>query len=65
MFNSIFTLLKPKKKQKTRDKTDDIPNFIPAFDDIQNFKSQHNLTCPAKTVTELIRYLKSHPNQKW
>jgi hypothetical protein len=65
MFNSIFTLLKPKKKAKPEDKTDDIPGFIPAFDDIQDFKSQHNLTCPAKTTAELIRYLESRPNQKW
>ncbi len=65
MFNSIFTLLKSKKKQKPEDKSDDTPGFIPAFDNIQDFKSQHNLTCPARTTAELIRYLESRPNQKW
>ena len=65
MFNSIFTLLRPKKKPKPEDKTDDIPGFIPAFDNIHDFKSQHNLTCPARTTDELIRYLESRSNQKW
>jgi hypothetical protein len=66
MFNSIFSALRPKKKAKPEDKSDDIPGFIPAFDNIQDFKSQHNLTCPVKTVAELIIYLqvrkeKPHP----
>ncbi len=39
MFNSIFSILKPKKKLKIEDKTDDIAGFIPAFDDIHELKS--------------------------
>ncbi len=65
MFNSIFTLLEPKRKHKSESKTEDIPGFIPALDDIQEFKSQHNLTFPARTIGELIKYLESRPNQKW
>lgn len=61
MFNSIFSILRPKKKVKTVE----IAGFIPAFDDIQNFKTEHNLKCTAETISELIRYLDSRPNQKW
>ncbi len=44
MFNSIFSTLRPKKKAKPEDKTDDIPGFIPSFNDIHEFKSLYNLT---------------------
>jgi hypothetical protein len=64
VFKSIFSILKAKNKTKTEDKTDEITHFIPTFDDIQDFKSQHNLTCPARTTGELTRYLEPRPNQK-
>lgn len=60
--NSQFKI---EKEGKTDDISDEIAGFIPAFDDIQDFKSQYNLTCPARTAGELIRYLESRPNQKW
>jgi hypothetical protein len=65
MFNSIFGILRAKKKAKNEDKSDGIAGFIPAFEDINEFKSQHNLTCPARTLSELIKYLDSRSNQKW
>ncbi len=65
MFNTIISILRPKKKSKTQDKSNEIAGFILAFDNIQDFKNQHNLTCAARTTGELIRYLESCPNQKW
>lgn len=65
MFNSIFRLFRAKKKAKNEDNSDEIAGFIPAFDDVEDFKRQHNLTCSARTIGGLIKYLESRPNQKW
>ena len=39
MFNSIFDILRAKKKAKNKEKSDEIAGFIPAFEDIHEFKT--------------------------
>ncbi len=65
MIDHIFNLFGGKKNTKNTDNSDELVGFIPSFEDIEDFKKEHNLNSPARTVGKLIKYLESRPNQKW
>jgi len=65
MIDHIFNLFGRKKNAKNTNNSDEIVGFIPSFEEIEDFKKEHNLNCPARTVGKLIKYLESRPNQKW
>lgn len=65
MIDHIFNLFGGKKTTRNIENSDELVGFIPSFEDIEDFKKEHNLNCPARTVGKLIKYLESRPNQKW
>ena len=50
MIDHIFSLFGGKKNIKNTDNSDELVGFIPSFEDIEDFKKEHNLNCPARTV---------------
>ncbi len=64
MIDHIFNLFGGKKNTRNPENSNELVGFMPSFEDIEDFKKEHNLNCPARTVSRLIKYLDSHPNQK-
>jgi hypothetical protein len=57
MIDHIFNLFGEKKNAKNTDNSDEHVGFRPSFEDIENFKKEHNLNCPARTVASLSNTL--------
>ncbi len=65
MIDHIFNIFGGKKNTRNPENSGELVDFIPSFEDIDDIKKEHNLNRPARTVSRLIKYLESHPNQKW
>ncbi len=62
---TIFLTYSEERRTQEIQKTRELLDFIPSFEDIEALKKEHNLNCPARTVSRRIKYPESRPNQKW